>query len=188
MQFRKILILGGVRSGKSFLAQQVVERSRKQKVFIATGEAHDEEMKARIAAHKASRGVGWQTIEEPVAIAQAILRQQAGTAVLVDCLTLWLSNIMHRGADLAQELAQLENAIRQCKCSIILVSNEVGMGIVPESALGRAFRDWQGRVNQGVARACDAAVLTVAGMPLLLKPSIMGELSLGRLNDEWTDL
>ncbi len=179
VQFRKILILGGVRSGKSSLAQQLVEKSQYRKVFIATGEARDEEMVARIEAHKVSRGAGWQTIEEPIAIADAILRQGAGTAVLVDCLTLWLSNIMLRDADPMQELAQLEHAIRQCQCSIILVSNEVGMGIVPESALGRAFRDWQGRVNQGVARACDAAILTVAGLPLLLKPNNLGDISLG---------
>ena len=164
---RSVLVLGGARSGKSAFAQQLAEAAAPERLYLATGAAGDDEMAARIATHRAARGVGWATREEPLELADALRREaRAGRVVLVDCLTLWLSNCLFGGLDLAGELGRLGAALREVAGPVILVSNEVGSGIVPETKLGREFRDWQGRLNQQTAAACDAAVLVIAGLPV----------------------
>ena len=169
---RTVLVLGGARSGKSRYAQALAESARGQRLFLATAEAGDMEMAARISRHRADRGAGWRTLEAPLELALA-LQVEAGQdrALLVDCVTLWLSNLMIAGRDLAREISALTKELSENKGPIILVSNEVGLGIVPQTPLGREFRDWQGRANRELAEVCDAVVLLVAGLPVLLKPA-----------------
>jgi adenosylcobinamide kinase/adenosylcobinamide-phosphate guanylyltransferase len=164
------LILGGARSGKSRLAEQLSEKRNGRLVYIATAEAWDDEMKARIAEHKARRSDRWHSLEAPIAVAEVLQALPSETgAVLVDCLTLWLSNLMHAGRDLGAETAGLLTALRSVKFPVLLVSNEVGLGIVPDNKLARDFRDAQGRLNQAVAAAADHAIFMAAGLPLVLK-------------------
>jgi adenosylcobinamide kinase/adenosylcobinamide-phosphate guanylyltransferase len=172
IECRSLLVIGGARSGKSRYALALAEAAAAERVFVATAAAGDAEMAARLAEHRAARGAGWRTIEEPLALA-ATLRAEAreGRIVLVDCVTLWLSNLLIAGRDLAREIADLAEAVGDLAGPAILVSNEVGAGIVPASALGRTFRDWQGRANQALAQRCDAATLVVAGLPRLIKPA-----------------
>jgi adenosylcobinamide kinase / adenosylcobinamide-phosphate guanylyltransferase len=171
------LILGGARSGKSRLAQQLAE-SAGRVTYVATAQAgQDEEMAARIEKHRADRPSFWRTIEEPVALARAVeFAASHSDAILVDCLTLWLSNLFweHRdeGPQEGENIAigELERMVAtRGQCRLILVSNEVGWGTVPELAVTRAFRDAQGRLNQRAAEAADEVILTVAGLPLYLK-------------------
>ncbi|QAY95385.1 bifunctional adenosylcobinamide kinase/adenosylcobinamide-phosphate guanylyltransferase [Methylovirgula ligni] len=169
---RSLLVIGGARSGKSRYAQMAAERSGKKPVLIATGEAKDAEMAARIAAHQAERGSHWCTIEAPLALGDALKAAAApSTIVLVDCLTLWLSNLMLAGGDAAAEGQHLADVIATLAGPVIFVSNEVGSGIVPDNILARRFQDAQGRLNQTIAAACDSVVLVAAGLPLTLKPS-----------------
>ncbi|MBU1286239.1 MAG: bifunctional adenosylcobinamide kinase/adenosylcobinamide-phosphate guanylyltransferase [Alphaproteobacteria bacterium] len=161
-------ILGGARSGKSTRAQALAEAAGEPRVYIATAEALDEEMEARIARHKADRGAGWCTVEAPLDLVHALEAAEA-PVVLVDCLTLWLSNLMHHGRDVEAETIALCACLGRYKGEVILVSNEVGLGLVPETPLGRAFRDAQGRLNQRVAAACDVVEFVAAGLPLRLK-------------------
>ena len=169
---RSLLVLGGARSGKSAYAHRLAETFGAHRLYLATAEAGDEEMAARIARHRAGRGPGWATLEEPLEVART-LRAEArpGRVVVVDCLTLWLSNLTLAGRDPGQAIAGLIEAIGELAGPAILVSNEVGLGIVPEHRLGREFRDWQGRANREIAEACDAAVFIAAGLPLQLKPA-----------------
>ena len=162
---RTILLLGGARSGKSARALALATPPC---AFLATAEALDGEMQTRIDLHKAERGPDWTLFEEPLAIASAISKHREGTLV-VDCLTLWLSNLMHHERDIAQETRALTAALAATRGRVVLVSNEVGHGIAPINAMARAFRDHQGRVNQAVAAAVDHAELIVAGLPLVLK-------------------
>lgn len=163
-------ILGGARSGKSQRALNVAEAVGARRVFIATAEAFDDEMAKRIARHKAERSVGWSTVEALVDLTSAIyIAPSKADVCLVDCLTLWLSNLMHSGRDIEAETAQLCDAISDSPIPIILVSNEVGLGLVPETPLGRAFRDAQGRLNQQVAKVCDRVEFVTAGLPIALK-------------------
>ena len=169
---RAALVLGGARSGKSAYAQGLAEAAASERLYIATAAAGDAEMAARIARHQASRGEGWTTLEEPLELAEALGRRaRSGCIVLVDCLTLWLSNLMFAGRDPEAEIGRLTQAIGALAGPAVLVSNEVGMGIVPEHRLGRDFRDWQGQANREVARVCDAVVLVAAGLPVPLKPA-----------------
>jgi adenosylcobinamide kinase / adenosylcobinamide-phosphate guanylyltransferase len=168
---RSVLVLGGARSGKSAYAQSLVEAAASERLYLATGEAGDAEMAARIARHKAERGAGWTTLEEPVDLAEALRAEaRSGRAVLVDCLTLWLTNLMFAGRDVEAEIARLARTIGLIEGPAVIVSNEVGLGLVPETKLGREFRDWQGFANREAAKACDAVVLVAAGLPTLLKP------------------
>ncbi len=169
---RSVLVLGGARSGKSAYAQSLAEAHASERLYVATAEPADEEMAARIARHRADRGKSWTTLEEPLKVPQA-LRSLArpGGVILVDCLTLWLSNLMLAGRDPEAAIARLADAIGALAGPAILVSNEIGMGLVPEHKLGRDFRDWQGRANHKIAQACDAAVFLAAGLPVQLKPA-----------------
>jgi adenosylcobinamide kinase/adenosylcobinamide-phosphate guanylyltransferase len=172
MQARRVLVLGGARSGKSRFAQGLAEASGRERVFLATAQAFDGEMTERIARHQAEREGAWLTREEPLDLPRAI-GEEAGEsrAVLVDCLTLWLSNTLLAGTDPEAAGRALVEAVREARGPLILVSNEVGQGIVPATPLGRAFRDAQGRLNQQVAAVCDAVILVTAGCPTLVKPA-----------------
>ena len=165
---RVSLILGGARSGKS--ARALALAGQPPHVFIATAEALDGEMLERIALHRAERGESWGLVEEPLELAAAIRANAAErTTVLADCLTLWLSNLMHRERDVEAETARLIEALAAVPGRVVLVSNEVGMGLAPINALGRDFRDAQGRLNQRVAGLADHVEFVAAGLPLVLK-------------------
>jgi adenosylcobinamide kinase/adenosylcobinamide-phosphate guanylyltransferase len=167
---RLTLVLGGARSGKSRFAEGLVTSQPGPWVYVATGEARDAEMVERIAHHAARRGPGWVTREVPLALADLVRTMEADRApTLIDCLTLWLSNIMLAERDVEAERAALLQALEAAAGPIVIVSNEVGLGIVPENALARAFRDEQGRLNAAVAAAADSVVLMAAGLPLTLK-------------------
>ncbi|MDB5627746.1 MAG: adenosylcobinamide kinase [Tardiphaga sp.] len=164
------LVLGGARSGKSIFAERLIRDSGLERIYLATATAGDDEMAARIARHRQQRGAGWATIEEPLALVEALAREATpGRAILVDCLTLWLSNLMLAERDVAAESHRLASALSEIETPVMLVSNEVGLGLVPETPLGRAFRDAQGRLNQIVAAAVPQVVFIAAGLPLWLK-------------------
>ncbi len=166
-----LLVIGGARSGKSAYAQRLAEASGCAPVLIATAEAHDEEMRARIARHAEARGPKWSLVEEPLALTDALAREaRVGRIVVVDCLTLWLSNLLLRELDLERPSAELAGALEKLAGPAIFVSNEVGLGIVPDNALARRFRDAQGRLNQSMAQACDAVVVMHAGIAVRIKP------------------
>ncbi|KNG94011.1 bifunctional adenosylcobinamide kinase/adenosylcobinamide-phosphate guanylyltransferase [Pseudaestuariivita atlantica] len=171
---KTILVTGGARSGKSRIAEEMALGLSRPATYIATAEAWDDEMRARIAAHQARRGTEWQTLHAPRDLCAALAETDApGAARLVDCLTLWLTNLMLAGGDDAPDLrAETERLMATLKAQagpVVLVSNEVGMGIVPDTALGRAFRDAQGSLNQAVAATADEVYLAVSGLPLKVK-------------------
>ncbi|MEG0882881.1 MAG: bifunctional adenosylcobinamide kinase/adenosylcobinamide-phosphate guanylyltransferase [Janthinobacterium sp.] len=182
----RTLVFGGARSGKSAYAEKLARESGKEVVYLATAQAGDGEMATRIAHHRAQRPAEWTTLEEPLRLGDAILRHaRPGRLLLVDCLTLWLTNLMFSTGeaypdvgDIAlpelfhSERAHLLYALAEMAdtdCDLVLVSNEVGMGIVPYGAISRCFTDEAGRLNQAVAAVCDKAVLVAAGLPLYLK-------------------
>jgi adenosylcobinamide kinase/adenosylcobinamide-phosphate guanylyltransferase len=162
--------LGGARSGKSRYAERLVEDAARCGTYVATGEAGDAEMAERIAAHRARRGPFWRTVEVPLALAPAIAAHaEPERSILVDCLTLWLSNLLLAGKQADEEAGLLCSALREAAGTVVVVSNEVGMGLVPETPLGRRFRDAAGRLNQEVASLADRVVFVAAGLPLVLK-------------------
>lgn len=168
----KELILGGVRSGKSRLAEQHAAATGLPVIYVATAHAQDAEMRARILHHQSNRPAHWQLVEEPLALASALQKHAAeGHCVLVDCLTLWLTNLLclEDEARLQQEIAALLNALSTLPGEIILVSNETGMGVVPLGELTRRYCDEAGRLHQALAQQSDQVILTVAGLPLYLK-------------------
>ncbi|MFW2544543.1 bifunctional adenosylcobinamide kinase/adenosylcobinamide-phosphate guanylyltransferase [Primorskyibacter sp. 2E107] len=167
---KKILVTGGVRSGKSRFAERQTLLLGRPALYIATAEAHDKEMAERIARHQAQRGTEWQTVAEPLDLPGALQRTDDTAPRLVDCLTLWLSNLMLGGHDWEAATDRLIATLQAQSAPVVFVTNEVGAGIVPENALARAFRDNAGLMNQRVAEACDALWLCVAGHPLRLKP------------------
>ncbi len=171
-EVRSLLVLGGARSGKSGYAQRQAEASGRVPVFCATArDWGDAEMAARVARHRADRDARWRTVEAPLDLCGA-LRAEAGPGriVLVDCLTLWLTNVMLDGLDVEAGSKALAAEVAALPGPAVFVSNEVGAGIVPDNALARGFRDAQGRLNARMAEACDAVVLVAAGQPVLLKP------------------
>ncbi len=168
---RVTLIVGGVRSGKSRYAQQLAANAERV-TFIATAEGRDEEMAQRIARHQQERPNHWKTVEAPIQLPEAIAANNDGM-ILVDCLTLWASNLMeHEGQNcdrLPPHIDRLIQALRNTAATVVLVSNEVGSGVVPESEMGRSYRDVLGTINQRVAAAADEVLLLVAGCPLVIK-------------------
>jgi adenosylcobinamide kinase / adenosylcobinamide-phosphate guanylyltransferase len=164
-----ILITGGARSGKSVRAEARATAFAGKPVYIATAEALDAEMRERIAKHRARRGHEWIEHETPLELVPALKATDGGGARLIDCLTLWLSNLMHAERDWSQEAAQLVQALRAQKSPVVLVTNEVGLGIVPDNALARQFRDAAGTMNQMIAQAADEVEFVVAGLPVRVK-------------------
>jgi len=171
----RTLILGGARSGKSALAERLADESGQSVVYIATAQAHDAEMAARIAHHRDRRPAHWQSVEEPLALAQT-LRAYAGPdrCVLVDCLTLWLSNLLGDVDDkrLGQECEALLEVLPTLPGELLFVSNEVGLGVVPMGELTRRFVDEAGRLHQAMAARCERVLFVAAGLPLLLKGNL----------------
>lgn len=167
---KSILITGGARSGKSQIAETWVSAAGDHPIYIATGQAFDAEMTARIDRHIARRGPEWTTVQEPLHLVKALGDTDGKGPRLVDCLTLWLSNLMHANADWQQNADTLADAITRQSSDVTFVTNEVGQGIVPETPLGRTFRDAQGQLNQTIAQAVDEVYLAVAGYPLKVKP------------------
>lgn len=163
-------LLGGARSGKSRIAQEMAESQSGSLVYLATGQAFDAEMTDRIARHRADRGPRWRTVECPLDLPAALTRAAIpGNIVLVDCLTLWASNLLLSDADIPQSQAALLAALASAKSPVILVSNEVGLGIVPDNALARQFRDAIGRLHQDVAALAQTVLFVAAGLTLRLK-------------------
>ncbi len=163
------LVLGGARSGKSAYAESLLASHLGARIYLATAEPGDDEMTARIREHRERRGDGWTTVEAPLDLADALAGVATGGAILVDCLTLWLSNLMAAGRDPDRETDRLLGAIGTIGVPMVLVSNEVGLGIVPDNKLAREFRDHAGRLNQAVASVADRVVFIAAGLPLVLK-------------------
>jgi adenosylcobinamide kinase / adenosylcobinamide-phosphate guanylyltransferase len=163
------LVLGGARSGKSRYAEWLIATFPLPWIYIATAEARDDEMAARIAAHKARRDDRWQTVEAPRDLADSLKAAPAGAAALVDCVTLWLSNLMEADFDIETQTARLQDVLTFRVGPTVLVSNEVGLGIVPDNALARRFRDLQGILNQNLAAQATRVVMMVAGLPVVVK-------------------
>lgn len=166
------LVLGGARSGKSRYAEGLVTTGPEaSRVYIATAQVWDAEMADRVAHHKRDReGAGWTTVEEPLDLPGTLRRHaSADSAVLVDCLTLWLSNLMMAEADVPRAAADLLAALAEVEGRVVLVSNEIGLGIVPDNALARRFRDHAGRLHQDIAALAPRVVFVVAGLPMMLK-------------------
>lgn len=166
---RLTLVLGGARSGKSRFAEDLVAATAPPWLYLATARALDVEMAERIAAHRARRDAGWKTIAAPLDLAGALAAAPEGRALLVDCATLWLSNVLLAGRDVEAESERLAAALARPRGPWVVVANEVGLGIVPDNALARRFRDAAGRLNQRIAAFADRVVLTVAGLPLEVK-------------------
>lgn len=167
---KSVLVFGGTRSGKTGFALELAQSSGLKPIMLATSRVEDEEMLARVEAHRAERGPEWALIEEPLDLAGALKKAASPQhIVVVDCLTLWLSNLMMDGHDIALESENL--AATQLAGPVIFVSNELGLGTVPSHALTRKFRDAQGKLNQIMARACDHVIFVRAGLPQLLKPA-----------------
>ncbi|MBH5366717.1 bifunctional adenosylcobinamide kinase/adenosylcobinamide-phosphate guanylyltransferase [Bradyrhizobium glycinis] len=164
-----ILITGGARSGKSTRAEARARSCPGQPVYIATAEALDGEMQERIARHRARRGSDWIEREVPLDLVPALLATEGGGARLVDCLTLWLSNLMHAARDWEREVRELADALPRLDSPVVFVTNEVGLGIVPDNALARSFRDAAGIMNQVIAGVADEVEFVVAGLPMKLK-------------------
>jgi adenosylcobinamide kinase/adenosylcobinamide-phosphate guanylyltransferase len=169
------LVLGGARSGKSTHAEKLVAGTlfggtARPAIYVATAEAGDVEMATRIMAHRARRGGQWTTIEEPLRLAEALGRAaEHGQPVLVDCLTLWLSNLVHAGDDVDQATDDVVHTLNEIKVPVVFVSNELGLGLVPETPLGRSFRDSMGRMNMRIAERADRVIFMAAGLPLTMK-------------------
>ena len=174
---KRAFILGGARSGKSSFAERLVECHGKPRVYIATAQAFDDEMRTRIAEHQDARGIGWRLIEAPMDGADAVRRVAEGEVALFDCATMWLSNQMLAEADVATARADLLDAIAACRGDLVVVSNEVGLSVVPENALARRFRDEQGALNARLAAQAELAVLVAAALPLVLKGTLPEELT-----------
>jgi adenosylcobinamide kinase/adenosylcobinamide-phosphate guanylyltransferase len=165
-----VLVLGGARSGKSSFAERLALETGLVRHYLATGRAFDDEMRSRIADHRQQRGDGWTTHEEPVDLIGRLSAIDAvGAVVLVDCLTLWLTNLMLEERDVAAESAQLAAALPDFRSTLLFVSNEVGLGIVPDNAMARAFRDHAGRLHQLIAGQAREVYFVAAGLPLKMK-------------------
>jgi len=162
-------VIGGAASGKSSFAESICFQTQKPRIYIATAQAFDDEMRAKISDHRAQRGTDWITHEAPINVCDTLRGCEAGHVVLLDCATLWLSNLMLAEQDVSNLGSQLCAAITDCPAQVVIVSNEVGYGIVPENKLARDFRNAQGRLNQAIAAQADLVVQVIAGLPQVLK-------------------
>lgn len=169
------LVLGGARSGKSRFAEQeadlwLTDHPNGERLYVATAQIYDDEMRTKVEQHKVQRGNNWRTIEEPENLTQVLAAEMANDKfILVDCLTLWLSNLLLKEADTDEAIEKLCSLLKDAKGEIVMVSNEVGQGIVPDNKLARQFRDIQGLANQRIARTAQKVILITAGLPLVLK-------------------
>ena len=163
------LVLGGAASGKSSYAEGLITQSGLAKIYIATAQVFDDEMAAKVARHRDLRGSGWTTFEEPLDPGAILSQHKADSAVLVDCATLWLSNVMLADQDVPAASAIFVQALADCAAPVVVVSNEVGQGIVPDNALARRFRNAQGALNQALAAQANRVIAVMAGLPLVLK-------------------
>lgn len=163
------LVLGGAASGKSCFAEALVVKTDAPRIYIATAQAFDDEMRTKIAQHRTARGDNWQTIEAPMDVAEVLHQSPKNKVVLLDCATLWLSNHLLAGSDLGEECSRLGNALRDCDARIVVVSNEIGQSGVPDNAMARQFRIAQGHLNQQIAASADLVVAVMAGLPLVIK-------------------
>lgn len=168
----RTLVLGGAASGKSKFAEDLCFQTQKQRVYVATAQAFDNEMRQKISDHQDQRGEGWLTIEAPQDVADVLAARVEGEIILLDCATLWLSNVLLAERDVDQNCDALCQALRDCPAQVVVVSNEVGHGVVPDNALARRFRNFQGRLNQMIARDADLVVQVVAGLPQVLKGTL----------------
>ncbi len=166
------LVLGGAASGKSAFAEQVIFATGAPRVYIATAQVYDDEMRIKVADHLKMRGSDWETHETPLDPTAALASVTSDQVVLFDCATMWLSNHMLAQHDLAQKTDQMIAAFSACKGRVVVVSNEVGMGIVPDNKLARQFRDAQGKLNQRLAAVADTAIFVIAGLPQVLKGTL----------------
>jgi adenosylcobinamide kinase / adenosylcobinamide-phosphate guanylyltransferase len=167
---RIILVLGGARSGKSAFAESLVAQTGLQKVYLATSQIFDGEMEQRVDLHRARRGPEWQLFEEPVALIQTLQAVSAQShGILVDCLTLWVTNLMMSGLDVAASGGELAAVLQGIEGTVVLVSNEVGQGIVPDNKMAREFRDHAGLLHQNIASIADDVYFVTAGLPQKLK-------------------
>lgn len=167
------LVLGGAASGKSAYAESLVVKSSRPRIYIATAQAFDLEMKQKITDHQAMRGPDWTTVEAPLDVPSALAKTTAQDVVLIDCATLWLTNILLADEDVSKAGQDLLHALAAASCPIVIVSNEVGQGIVPDNALSRKFRNAQGRLNQDIAAQANTVVAVMAGLPLALKGALL---------------
>lgn len=175
-------VIGGASSGKSAFAERMVQQSGLAKVYVATAEAHDEEMAEKIVAHRALRaGQGWRTVEAPMDTARALALIEGGEVALLDCVTFWLTNLMLREGDWREELELLVEVLGQLPAPVVAVSNDVAGGVVPDNRLARSFQRAQGIVNQRLARHADLVVQVTAGLPMVLK----GHPDQGEVDDLW---
>lgn len=163
------LVLGGAGSGKSLWAETLVRHASKDRLYIATARVWDDEVRQKVDRHRAQRGPSWTTIEAPMHIDRALMQARADQVVLLDCATMWLSNHLLEDSDLAAETTHFLSALAACPAPIVVVSNEVGMSVVPENALARRFRDAQGALNQQLAAQAGLVVAVMAGLPMTLK-------------------
>lgn len=166
------LVIGGAASGKSRFAEGLCARSGRSKIYVATAQVYDDEMAQKVVSHLAQRGENWVTIEAPIDVASALAEASLDNVVLLDCATLWLTNVILGEHDLEAETAKLLEAITACPAPVVIVSNEVGQGIVPDNALSRKFRNAQGQLNQTLATQAELVVAVMAGLPLALKGSV----------------
>lgn len=166
------LVIGGAASGKSSYAEKLVNASGLKRVYLATAQPFDAEMKDKVAAHRAMRGDGWTTIEEPLDLAPVLAARERDEVVLIDCATLWLTNLLLAERDIAVAQCALRDALSDCAAPVVIVSNEVGQGIVPDNALSRRFRNAQGRLNQRLAAEANLVITVIAGLPLALKGNV----------------
>lgn len=162
-------VIGGAASGKSDLAERLARATGKPRLYLATLQPFDDEMRAKVADHRAARGPDWDTVETPIGPGAVIRAAGADRVILLDCLTLWLTNVMLGEHDIDAAVGALLADLSAAPCDVIVVSNEVGMGIVPDNALSRRFRNAQGRLNRQVATRADTVVTVIAGLPLVLK-------------------
>jgi len=166
------LVLGGASSGKSAFAENIVIQSGYTRIYLATSQAWDDEMKEKIQRHIQQRGEGWKTVEAPLDLTEVLAAVKKKEVVLLDCATMWLTNHLLADHDLKAESKRLLKALKDCKSHVVVVSNEVGLSVVPENALARRFRDAQGTLNQQLAARADTVVAVMAGLPLALKGTL----------------